>query len=141
MPDNIASTETLELAPRLSFRWRVIPATIQLGMGLPTAVVAVIIVCTAVYMNVKHGWIIADIRTPKLNRYTLTPRLLLECVLTFWIGASHATAGWGDGCSVASRLRSPLVRWCCLGNSGSSSFLRSLCSRQVTEEAVTCVPA
>lgn len=94
MPDNIASTETLELAPRLSFRWRVIPATIQLGMGLPTAVVAVIIVCTAVYMNVKHGWIIADIRTPKLNRYTLTPRLLLECVLTFWIGASHATAGW-----------------------------------------------
>ena len=94
MEVEIIKTELEPAATSQRFRWRVIPATIQLGLGIPVVIVVALVASTAVYMNCKHGWIIPDVRTPKLNRYALSPIKVLDWLLSFCGGVTNTTAGW-----------------------------------------------
>lgn len=94
MEDEIIKTDAELAAASPKFRWRVVPATIQLGFGIPVAIVVVLSASTAVYMNIKHGWIIPNIRTSELNRYAMSPKMLLDWLLSFWAAVANTTAGW-----------------------------------------------
>ena len=94
------------------FRWRIVPGTLQIGIGLPlvvSAVIGFVRVVSGCYVP-SRGWIDGNgIPLSLTTGYAEIAPNLLKLQVAFWYGATHSIAGylwlkgrWMLGCAATA---------------------------------------
>lgn len=93
MVDNPENTDAAPQTMRQPFRWRLIPGTFFLLMGVLGLLGVTLVAVVVVYVNLRYGLIVPSPDTPTRNKVALTLANVVNWQLALWSAIASLIAG------------------------------------------------